>query len=436
MGKSYIIGEYSEKYLKKLKAEERYGTTGILLGQITPAKTYIIFAARTPLKDQVELPPDNPNEMHASDIEWVSEHARQVARMLPGGILVLGVFLIRPPKMSKETAQDIFQKLTNAVETAVAKERLWNFSEEEPPERIVLQIYADSKKMKLRTYDISNPQTPTKLLDCKSSTLTSAWQIVESTINIDIRIPISGTAENQFDKGPSKGLKAWAKNMMQCNYLVNGLYKDPESVISEGLKKKTPVEVQFLSAPVPTSPEDTSAIIESCGSSLSVKGTVHCRAYLHGNKTKVKDAIQSLKRDVLNTVFVRCEMVFEDQILNRNTDAGDSANMKAPHRVFASVLPSSVAFCDYGFSTEGSKDLEDRFKELLDYDLHPAQLDRTEEIMLEEMGVEPVQDQDDVKEEEETADGGFKFKGIAAAAGVGVLAVAVSVLYYFIAEST
>ncbi|XP_072130061.1 protein odr-4 homolog isoform X3 [Mobula birostris] len=388
MGKSYIIGEYSEKYLKKLKAEERYGTTGILLGQITPAKTYIIFAARTPLKDQVELPPDNPNEMHASDIEWVSEHARQVARMLPGGILVLGVFLIRPPKMSKETAQDIFQK------------------------------------------------TPTKLLDCKSSTLTSAWQIVESTINIDIRIPISGTAENQFDKGPSKGLKAWAKNMMQCNYLVNGLYKDPESVISEGLKKKTPVEVQFLSAPVPTSPEDTSAIIESCGSSLSVKGTVHCRAYLHGNKTKVKDAIQSLKRDVLNTVFVRCEMVFEDQILNRNTDAGDSANMKAPHRVFASVLPSSVAFCDYGFSTEGSKDLEDRFKELLDYDLHPAQLDRTEEIMLEEMGVEPVQDQDDVKEEEETADGGFKFKGIAAAAGVGVLAVAVSVLYYFIAEST
>ncbi|XP_059840437.1 protein odr-4 homolog [Hypanus sabinus] len=438
MGRSYIIGEYSEKYLKKLKAEERYGTTGILLGQITPAKTYIIFAARTPVKDQ-ELPPENPNEMNASDIEWVSEHARQVARMLPGGILVLGVFLIRPPKMTKEAAQDIFQKLTKAVETAVAKERLWNFSEEEPPERIVLQIYADSKKMKLRAYDTNNPQAPAKLLDCKSSNLTSAWQLVESTINIDIHIPIVGTAENQLEKGSLKGLSAWARNMMQCKYLVNGVYKDPESIIGEGLKKNTPVEVQFLSAPAPTSPEDTSAIIGSCGSSLSVKGTVHCRAYLHGSKTKVQDAILSLKRDVLNTVFVRCEMVFEDQILNRNADAGDSANIKAPHRVFASVLPSGVAFCDYGFSNEGSKDLEDRFKELLDYDLHPAQLDRTEEVMLEEMGVEPDQDHKQTvvkEEEEETTDGGFKFKGVATAVGVGVLAVAVSVLYYFIAEST
>ncbi|XP_051866683.1 protein odr-4 homolog [Pristis pectinata] len=238
MGKTYIIGEYSEKYLKKLKAEERYGTTGILLGQITPMKTYIIFAAQTPLKDQIELPPDNPNEMNADDIEWVSEHARQVARMLPGGILVLGVFLVRPAKMSKEEAQDIFRKLTSAVETAVAKERLWNFSEEEPPERIVLQIYADSKKMKLRTYDIHNPQAPTKLLDCKSGSLTSAWQLVEATINVDIRIPVVSTAENPFDRSSLKGLNAWAKHMMQSSYLINGHYKDPESIISEGSVRK------------------------------------------------------------------------------------------------------------------------------------------------------------------------------------------------------
>ncbi|XP_051866687.1 protein odr-4 homolog [Pristis pectinata] len=202
-------------------------------------------------------------------------------------------------------------------------------------------------------------------------------------------------------------------------------------------KRKSPVEVQFMSAPVPTSLDETSAVIESCGSSLSVKGTVRSRAYLHGSKIKVKDAIQSLKRDVLNTVFVRCEMVFEDQILNRNpADAGDFLSHKAPHRVFASVLPSGVAFCDYGFSNEGSKDLEDRYKELLDYDLHPAQLDRTEEVMLEEMGIEPGQDQEQFKEEEEEiTDTGFKYKGMAAAAGVGVIAVAVSVIYYFIGGS-
>ncbi|XP_041064726.1 protein odr-4 homolog isoform X1 [Carcharodon carcharias] len=494
MGRSYVIGEYSEKYLKKLKAEERYGTTGILLGQITPVKTYIVFAARTPLKDHAELPPENPNEMNANDIEWVSEHARQVSRMLPGGILVLGVFLIRPSKMTKEEAHDIFRKLATAVEAAVTKERLWSFTEEEPAERVVLQVYADSKKMKVRAYDLHNPQTPIKMLDCKPSSLTAPWQIMEATINVDVNIPVPVAAEHKFDKDSLKGLNSWAKQIMHSSYLINGQFKEPENLIGEGSKKKLPVEVQFLTAPVPIADGEVDALIEDCGSSVTVKGTVRCRAYLHGSKSKVKDAIQSLKRDVLNTVFIRCQMVFEDQILNKNVD-GDSSSLKAPHRVFAPVLPSGVAFCDYGFSDEGNKELEEHFKELLDYELNPAQLDRTEEVMLEEMGTEGIQDLLKKPEEQEIIETGFKYKdtqelpsaqpqqpvepeeekelehstdetapsfdmtfaascpdtsaerileaivelahGVAAAAGVGVIAVAVSVIYFgnFIGES-
>ncbi|XP_078074474.1 protein odr-4 homolog isoform X2 [Mustelus asterias] len=405
MGRSYVIGEYSERYLKKLKAEERYGTTGILLGQITPMKTYIIFAARTPLKDQAELPPENPNEMNASDIEWVSEHARQVSRMLPGGILVLGVFLIRPPKMTKEEAHDIFRKLASGVETVVAKERLWNFTEEETAERVVLQVYADSKKMKVRAYDLQNPQASIKMLDCKSSSLTAPWQVMEATLNVDVNIPIPVAAEHQFDK--------------------------------DSLKKKAPAEVQFLTAPVAIADGELGALIEDCGSSVTVRGTVRCRAYLHGSKAKVKDAIQALKRDVLNTVFIRCQMVFEEQILNKNVE-GDSSSLKAPHRIFASILPSGVAFCDYGFADEGNKEQEERYKELLDYDLNPAQLDRAEETMLEEMGAKGAEDLSKRPEEQEIIETGFKYKGVAAAAGVGVIAVAVSVIYFgnFIGEST
>ncbi|XP_038650503.1 protein odr-4 homolog isoform X1 [Scyliorhinus canicula] len=469
MGRSYVIGEYSEKYLKKLKGEERFGTTGILLGQITSAKTYIIFAARTPLKDHAELPPENPDEMNASDIDWVSEHARQIARMLPGGILVLGVFLIRPSKMTKEEAHDIFRKLATAVEAAVAKERLWNFTEDETAERVVLQVYADSKKMKVQAYDLHNPQTPIKLLECKSSSLTSPWQIVEATINVDVNIPVPVAAERQFDKDSLKGLNNWAKQIMQSSYLINGQFKEPYSLLGEGSKKKATAEVQFLTAPVMIIDGEVDALIEDCGSSVVVKGTVRCRAYLHGSKSKVKDAIQELKRDVLNTVFIRCQMVFEEQVLNKNVE-GDSSSLKAPHRIFASVLPSGVAFCDYGFADEGNKEQEERYKELLDYELNPAQLDRTEEAMLEEMGTEGA-DALGRKEDLVTTETGFKYKdaqelpkepeeeqersidevassfdiafadtysdasaefacGVAAAAGVGVIAVAVSVIYF------
>ncbi|MEQ2204729.1 hypothetical protein XENOCAPTIV_017757 [Xenoophorus captivus] len=46
------------------------------------------MATRTPQNDE------SADAEKSVDKEWVSEHARQVSRMLPGGLSVLGVFII------------------------------------------------------------------------------------------------------------------------------------------------------------------------------------------------------------------------------------------------------------------------------------------------------------------------------------------------------
>ena len=45
-----------------------------------------------------------------------------------------------------------------------------------------------------------------------------------------------------------------------------------------------------------------------------------CRAYIHSNRPKVKDAVQAVKRDILNTVADRCEILFEDLLLNETPE--------------------------------------------------------------------------------------------------------------------
>uniref|UniRef100_A0A4W3JDQ4 Protein odr-4 homolog n=2 Tax=Callorhinchus milii TaxID=7868 RepID=A0A4W3JDQ4_CALMI len=387
MGRSYVLGEYSERYLKKLKAEEKYGTTGILLGQITSTKTYIIFAARTPPKEPQASAGDSPstNELEATDVDWVCEHARQVSRMLPGGVVIIGVFLIRPPNMTKEEAQDIFRKLATGVENSIVKERIWSLMAEESTERIVLQIYADSKILKLRTYDVQNPESAIKTLEVKPSPLTSTWPQVEGSLSVDVRIPLPTTNVSHLDKDTMSGLSTWAQQILHSSYLVNGRLRDQDTELVEGQKKKTSLKVQFLLPPGFNPASQTTAVIQTCASSITVKGVIHCRAYLHGSKTKVKDAILALKRDALNTVSVRCQMVFEDQIMNKGARAGsDAAGLKAPRRVFASILPSNVAMCDYMFDDEGDKELQERFKELLDFEIQLTQVDKAEEILLEE----------------------------------------------------
>ncbi|KAK2084614.1 Protein odr-4 [Saguinus oedipus] len=64
---------------------------------------YVILATRTPPKEE-----QNENLRHPKakldnlDEEWAAEHAYQVSRMLPGGLLVLGVFIITTLELAND----------------------------------------------------------------------------------------------------------------------------------------------------------------------------------------------------------------------------------------------------------------------------------------------------------------------------------------------
>ncbi|XP_035748355.1 protein odr-4 homolog isoform X4 [Egretta garzetta] len=325
MGRTYFVEEAIGQYLSDLSTQLKPYVTGLLIGQCSLQRDYIIRAVRTPPKEEQKEDNIIPSKLASIDEEWITTHASQVSRMLPGGLLVLGVFIIATPELSKDS-QNALRKLIFSVEKSLTKRRLWKLAEEEVSDRAALQICSATKKVVCRTYDVQDPKSSAKPADWKyQSALSASWLGLDCTVNVNIHIPLLATSPNHdLEKNTKNGLNRWSKQIENSVFLINGQIKDDDTELLEGQKKlrgNTQSSTQFSDVKVLTqlsqsSSHRSTATVQVCSASINLKGAVKCRAYIHNNKPKVKEAVQALKRDIINTLSDRCEILFEDLIIN------------------------------------------------------------------------------------------------------------------------
>ncbi|XDA81907.1 hypothetical protein R6Z07F_011837 [Ovis aries] len=395
MGRTYIVEETVGQYLSNINLQEKAFVSGLLIGQCSSQKDYVILATRTPPKgEQNEGPKHSKARLDNLDEEWATEHAHQVSRMLPGGLLVLGVFIITALEMGSEF-QNTLRRLVFAVEKSVNKKRLWNFTEEDVSERVILHFCSSTKKIFCRTYDIHDPKSSAKPADWKyQNGLSASWLSLECTVYINIHVPLSTTsASYTLEKNTKNGLARWAKQIENGIYLINGQVKDEDCDLLEGQKKSSrgttqaanhSFDIRVLTQLLLNSDHRSTAMVQICSGSVNLKGAVKCRAYIHSNKPKVKDAVQAMKRDILNTVADRCEILFEDLLLNEIPEKKVMNSEKEfhilPHRVFVPIPGSTVMLCDYKFGDESAEEIRDHFLEMLDRMIQIEDLEIAEEI--------------------------------------------------------
>ncbi|XP_073212803.1 protein odr-4 homolog isoform X2 [Lepidochelys kempii] len=393
MGRSYFVEEAVGQYLSDFSTKPKACVTGLLIGQCSPQRDYVILAIRTPPREeQNESNKNYRPELADIDEEWVTAHASQLSRMLPGGLLVLGVFIVAAPELAKDI-QNALRKLVFSVEKSVVKKRLWSFTEEEVSDRMALHVCSATKKILCRTYDMQDPKSSPKPADWKyQSGLSAFWLSLECTINVNIHIPLSATSVSyELEKNTRNGLTRWAKQIEEGVFLINGQAKEDDTELLEGQKKSSrgniqhriqPFDVKVLTQLSQSSGHRSAAMVQVCRGSINLKGAVKCRAYIHNNKPKVKDAIQALKRDIINTLSDRCEILFEDLIINEAPAKKNSEREfhALPHRVFASIAGSNVMLCDYKFGDETAGEIQERFSEILDQVVHGEAIHIAEEI--------------------------------------------------------
>ncbi|XP_033883767.2 protein odr-4 homolog isoform X1 [Acipenser ruthenus] len=379
MGRTYFVEDSVEQYLQHiLDTSGKACVTGLLIGQCSPQRDFVLLAVRTPPKE---------TQSDQVDEEWVVEHATQVSRMLPGGLAVLGVFLGAAPELSVQ-AQNILRRLVFAVEKSITKARLWKLANDEVHDRVALNISSETKKVLCRTFDVKDPKSSAKPADWKYQTgLSASWPVLECNVEVDLQIPVpADSANRELDKCIENGLKEWVRLIQQCSCILNGKVMGLDKDLLDGTKKKAPPQqfvqqpfvVQFLRPSKFKTDDRSTALVQKSSGTVVLKGVVHCKAYIHTNKPKVKDAVQALKRDVLNTVAIRSQMLFEDFLLNPEgyTEKGArTEEYPLPKRVFVPLAGTGVTICDYMFKDEAPKDIQFRIKELLDLDVKADQLD-------------------------------------------------------------
>lgn len=451
MGRTYIVEETIGQYLSNLSLQGKSFVSGLLIGQCSSQKDYVILATRTPPKEEKNENLKHPkDQLDNLDEEWATEHANQVSRMLPGGLLVLGVFIITTLEMGNDF-QNTLRRLVFAVEKSMNKKRLWSFTEEEVSDRVTLHICSSTKKILCRTYDIHDPKSSAKPADWKYQTgLSTSWLSLECTVHINIHIPLSTTSVSYtLEKNTKNGLARWAKQVENGVYLINGQVKAEDCDLLEGQKKSRgnaqastcSFDVRVLTQLLLNSDHRSTATVQICSGSVNLKGAVKCRAYIHSNKPKVKDAVQAVKRDILNTVADRCEILFEDLLLNEIPEKKDSEKEFhiLPHRVFVPTPGSTVMLCDYKFGDESAEEIRDHFIEMLDHRIQIEDLEITEEIntafLSSSMNSEAPLDNRDDEQPKEPMQTTIVSKiqqnmGMIAAFSVALLAVGISFHYF------
>ncbi|XP_067109457.1 protein odr-4 homolog isoform X1 [Osmerus mordax] len=408
MGRGYIVEEFVQKYLFNLTAAGATSVTGLLIGQSAPQRDYVVLAARTPPRDQTGEGRGQASGAtaagtsldHETDVEWVSEHARQVSRMLPGGLSVVGVFLLTPPEVAKE-AQNTLRQLVFAVDKLISRCRLWSLSEDDVTDRVTLHICSTTRKMVCRTFDVGDPKSSAKPADWKPQAgVCVSWPVVTCCVDLDLLFPLAHThSPEDVERCMKAGLQTWAQEIEQGVCLLNGRVMSDDSELGGGggggQKKNMKAVQQIFRAQILVKtatppPEPGPAQVEVCGGVARLGGVVSCRAFLHSNRPRARQAAQVIKRDVIATVTTRVEMLLEDHLMSEGGDRGLAGDQQQlPVRVFAAAPCGGVCACDYMFADEGLADVSERIREMLDWDTPPGDLEVTQEVRSEPCSMSP-----------------------------------------------
>ncbi|KAM8838598.1 protein odr-4 homolog [Synchiropus picturatus] len=424
MGRGYIVEEAVEAYLSQLCGLTTGPVTGLLVGQSTVQRDFVVLASRTPQRDD-----STPATLDSLDKEWITEHARQVSRMLPGGLHILGVFII-----TEGDAKDIqtsLRQLLHAVENLVSSEHLWSPADDDVTERIMLHVNRKTRKIVCKTFDVKDPKSMAKPADWKyQSGVCSSWSMVSCCLHVDLAVPLPDNSSDieVLDTCLKGSLKAWAQQIEAGVVLFDGvkLLEDAEFMAGQKRNARQNYSAQLLIKPVDQ--RRSTDVTQPCGGSLSLSGTIHSRAYVHNNKPKGNLVEKLLKRDLVSTLVTRVRMLVEELLASEELSRGDTEQLCLPQRVFTPINTSGpLSVCDYQFSGEDTTELTERLKEMLDIDVTGEDFDTSQEMAQVTLRTHTQE------LEEESASGQEQQKnnyfGVAMASVIALLATAISVLY-------
>lgn len=440
MGRTIIIEERVEDYISSLYGTHKW-QLGLIIGQISPQRDYIVHLARTPEQSGDSDTDGKPSTLEEIDNSWITEHARQVSRMLTGGLDLIGVFAFGPSEMLTKSQAKLRQLLFSINKTIQHKPA--SYFDALNQNRILLQICSATKKTTCRTIDVSDQRATPNPTEVKYQSFASKWLKLETSLSLCNRNFTVGKklGRSGLQSQITGSVNSMLQSISNAMCTVNGeLCSDDQPLFSgekagksshATLKSTQTFKIDiFTEEPCgPSQPEEKETV-----ASLSVSGSMCCRAYVH-QKATVKEAIQALKYDVIRSFLSRCEVLCEDIMDNQEEKTNKetcASTWTCPQRVFAPLGTGAIAVCDYVFKDETLQECRERMTELLNIEPKEENFECKEEFpdvhtvknLVEEMENDHIEDE---MSEDDPAEQGIGKRVIGAAVGIVIAVVAAGV---------
>ncbi|KAH0448196.1 hypothetical protein IEQ34_021996 [Dendrobium chrysotoxum] len=309
------------------------------------------------------------------DGEWVAEHARQVSRMLLGGMSVIGIYVWSSEASFKATSASLLAQAIRVVAQATPS------LESETNERLLIHISYSPKRWACRSCAVASVDL--RPCDFKMSKLLALLQTYRCMYGFDIRIPVFQdlvSTSNTFKNVLCNGISRHAKELLSARALLDGkLVTENQQVTSAGTHN-VELLLPFKSDAQQESSDDISGLVV-------FRGAICAYAYL-SPKEPTSQAISDLKNDIINSLKSRLDILLdevEDTLDMASNDLGKACGeivtgkpihqlllhelrkplvLTFPRRVLIPWL-SDVFICDYLLPSETFEDLKDRCRELL-----------------------------------------------------------------------
>ncbi|GAU14322.1 hypothetical protein TSUD_308820 [Trifolium subterraneum] len=352
-----VIGEETRFQLldDRLTKSSPPAEVGLLIGKFSSAldRVFLFDLIPTPHNDSGEPASSitQPDKKTASksksqtpdssslfiDKDWVSEHARQVSRMLVGGIKVVGVYVWVNDNAFKNS-------------TIMLCQVNWG-------ERLLLQICYGPRRWNCRNCSLSSNITSSSLRPCdfKMGKVLSSFQTFRCMHNFNLRLPILHDGSSKFQTLSDAlhyAISVHAKELSDAKSLIDAY-----------------------------SQRDVSGI-------LSFSGTICSFAYLN-SKEPISQAVTDIKGDIITSLQSRLDIICDETDVDSGNlhdvarEVGDAdvsvekpvsqhvlhllrreCNLPFPRRVFAPWLAGTYV-CDYLQPSETVEVLKDHCMELL-----------------------------------------------------------------------
>ncbi|KAE8666754.1 hypothetical protein F3Y22_tig00112491pilonHSYRG00202 [Hibiscus syriacus] len=399
-----VVGEESQLQLaeERLSQSSAPAQVGLVIGKLSSIldRGFVYDLVPTPQNDAGQpaclvLEPAKDNRKKGSkpksqssdsssslviDKDWVAEHARQVSRMMVGGIRVVGIYVWAGEVAFKNSITELCQTVKVVAEAA-------SLLEDDLDERLLIHVCYSPRRWACRTCTLSSNITSSSLRPCdfKMGRVLTSLQTFKCFYDFDLRLPIyqEKSLKSETLVGVLRnGILNYVKELRDAKVMIDGnMVVNDETCTTDGLHE---VEL-FL-------PFMKDMYIEAC-SNKDVVGIVNftgsvCSFSFLNSKEPISQAVADIKDDIIRSLLCRLDIICDeagedvgpndDVIKETGNDSSSekpvsqlvlhslrkNCNLSLPRRVFVPWLAGTF-ISDYLQPSETLEVLKDHCVELM-----------------------------------------------------------------------